>query len=66
MKIPTKAETNGRTLYTVLATDPKDEALFTCYVGYDQDKAIEYARGYNKGVVLACTIAYDAREMGQE
>lgn len=66
MPIPTKAELNGRTLYTVLAHNSATSTTFVAYAGTDEARARELARNYGNGVVIAGQISYDAREMGEE
>lgn len=66
MALPTNQELNGRTLYIVLSEHPREGAIFTAYVGTDEDQAREVARKYLTAIVAVGRIAYDAREAGEE
>ena len=66
MAIPTKAELNGRTLYTVINTATMDGALYTLYVGTDETEATRRAGETHGAVVLACLIHHDTREDDEE
>jgi hypothetical protein len=66
VKIPTKAELNGRALYTVLSEITAEGDVAVLYCGTDPDHAWQVARDSQGGVVVTGAIGYDAREMDQE
>ena len=66
MAIPTRAELNGRILYSVIAENKHQGTVYALYVGTDETEAARRARRTPGAVVLAGQIHYDAREIGQE
>jgi hypothetical protein len=66
MKIPTKAELNGRVYYVTLAENEAEGTMYVRYAGTDQSRAHQLAANPPAGIVVAGGIDYDAREAGQE